>query len=479
MAQNSGFTMAQQSVGAFTEEKVDAIASAFGEPEWLRRFRSESLKEFLKLPLEISPLYTKYTGISLFDPAQFSVDPPNEKVDLRSHYEGYLTGKETNIILQGNSTTIHVDLDESLAKSGLEVLSIHEAISKKESLLQSLFQDKLVKSTGEKYAAFNNAFFNGGTFIHVPRGVEISSPLRKVLLVKNPGTSIIDQTIIYAEETSRLNFLEELYTSTSEKPYLTSAVLEVRSGASSHVDASSLQLLDEKATYLSNKEVGAASGSHVNITSILLGSQISRSRLNFDLNGRGASVEGFEVFFCNGKQRFDLESNLVHNAPDTTAALHARGVLKDESQSIFKGMIKITHTAKNASSYLAHHAMLLDKGARSDGIPGLDIDTNEVKATHSASVAQVDDEQVFYPMARGLSRDEAKKMIVIGFFEPVLSRIPVEMACEGAKFIIEGKWQGERRRLIDRETLMAITGEAPVEVKQSSDVFERHYKYRA
>jgi Fe-S cluster assembly protein SufB/Fe-S cluster assembly protein SufD len=211
----------------------------------------------------------------------------------------------------------------------------------------------------------------------------------------------------------------------------------------------------------------------------LLGSSITRSRLNFDLNGRGSNVDGFEVFFCNGKQRFDLESNLKHNSPDTTAALHARGVLKEESQSIFKGMIKINHVAKNSNSYLAHHAMLLDKRARSDGIPGLDIDTNEVKATHSASVAQVDEEQVFYLQARGLPEDEAKKMIIIGFFEPVISRVPVEMAREGAKFIIEGKWKGERRRLMDRETLMAITGEAPVDVKQSSDVFERHYKYRA
>ena len=192
------------------------------------------------------------------------MDPSTEKVDLRSHYEGYLTGKETNVILQGNSTTIHVDLDEALSKSGLEVLSIHEAISKKEDLLRTLFEKKLVKSSGEKYAAFNNAFFNGGTFIHVPRGVEISSPLRKMLLVKNPATSIIDQTIIYAEEASKLNFLEELYTSSSEKPYLMSSVLEVRAAASSHVDASSLQLLDEKATYLSNKEVHAANDSHVN-----------------------------------------------------------------------------------------------------------------------------------------------------------------------------------------------------------------------
>lgn len=472
--------MAQQSLGVFfTQDRVDAISSAFDEPDWLREFRRASLREFLRLPLETSPLYTKYTSISSFDPSQFTVEPPAEELDLRSHFQGYLTGKETNIILQGNSKTIHVDLDETVSKTGLDVLDLHDAIRQRGDLLRRIFSDRLVKSSGEKYAAFNNAFFNTGTFIHVPRGVEIPSPLRKLVLVKNPRTSIIDQTFIYAEETSKLNFLEELYTSASDGPYLVSSVAEVRAEPSSHVDTSSLQLLDDNATYLANKEVRASSDAHVNMTSILLGSRITRSRLNFDLRGRGANTEGFEVFFCDGKQRFDLESNLLHNTQDTTAALHARGVLKGESQSIFKGMIKITESAKNSSSYLAHHAMLLDKGARSDGIPGLDIDTNEVKATHSASVAQVDEEQIFYLMARGLSADEAKKMIVIGFFEPVLSRIPVEMAREGAKFIIDGKWYGERRRLIDREALMAITGEAPVEVKHGSDVFERHYKYRA
>jgi Fe-S cluster assembly protein SufB/Fe-S cluster assembly protein SufD len=471
--------MAQETLGAFTEEKVDALSRSLKEPEWLRSFRLEALGEFLKLPLELSPLYTKYTGVSKFDPVQFPVAAPNEVLDLRSHFEGHLTGKETNIVLQGNSTTIHIDLDESLSKSGIEVMTIGEALTRKEGLMRQLFADKLAKSNGEKYAAFNNAFFNTGTFIRVPRGVEIASPLRKMLVVKNPSTSIIDQTMILAEDASKLNVLEELYTGESGRDYLVSTLLEIRAGPASHVDASSLQLLDERATYLANKQVATANDSHVNVTSILLGSTISRSRMNMLLEGRGSTVEGFEVFFSNGKQRFDMESNLVHNAPDTTAALHARGVLKDQSQSIFKGMIRINHNAKNANSYLAHHAMLLDKGARSDGIPGLDIQTNEVKATHSASVAQVDEDQIFYLRARGLPEDEAKKMIVIGFFEPVISRIPVEMAREGAKFVVEGKWYGERRRLIDREALMAITGEAPVEVKQSEDVFERHYKYRA
>jgi Fe-S cluster assembly protein SufB len=122
--------------------------------------------------------------------------------------------------------------------------------------------------------------------------------------------------------------------------------------------------------------------------------------------------------------------------------------------------------------------MILDRTAKSDGVPSLVIDNNEVKATHSASVAQIDEEQLFYMMARGLPLDEAKKMVVLGFFEPVLSRIPIEQTREGARFMIEGKWLGAKRRLVDRETLLAATGEITPEVKQTEDIFERHYKYR-
>jgi len=230
--------------------------------------------------------------------------------------------------------------------------------------------------------------------------------------------------------------------------------------------------------HLSNRAIDTADDARATVSSLSLGASVSRSRMNFLLNGRGSFAEGFELFFTDGKQRYDFESNLIHNSPDSTGSTQARGALKGESQSIFKGMIKIVNRAKNSRSYLAHHAMILDRTAKSDGVPGLEIDTNEVKATHSASVAQIDEEQLFYLQSRGLPLDEARKMVVLGFFEPVLSRIPIEQTREGARFILEGKWHGEKRRLVDRETLLALTGEAVPEVRQAEDIFERHYKYR-
>jgi len=465
-------------MGSFNEDAVRALSEFLKEPAWLRDFRLKSFSAYASLPQEKNPLYTKYAYVSAFDGSKFGVLPQKSKVDLRTFFKDYLTGRENNILLQGNETEVHSELEESVSASGVRLLSLHEALRKDESMVRRLFERRLVKSEDDRYAALINAFFNSGTIAHVPKDVVVPSPLRRMLVTSNPTTSVLDLTFLSAEEGSRLTFLDELYSNPSQGPSLVGSTVEVFAGPGSKVDYSSIQLLDGQAVHLSHRAMDIQRDATATVSALSLGAGTVRSRMNFFLNGRGSVAEGFEIFFTDEKQRYDFESNLIHNSPDSTGSTHARGVLKGESQSIFKGMIRIGPTAKNSRSYLAHHAMLLERTAKSDGVPGLEILTNEVKATHSASVAQLDDEQLFYLTARGLSSDEAKKMMVIGFFEAALSRVPVEKTREGARFMIEGKWEGVKRRLVDRETLIAMTGEVEPEARPAEDIFERHYKYR-
>jgi len=470
--------LSQTAVSSFDENLVRTISASLKEPDWLTNFRLEAFKEFASLPPERNPLYTKYVASFNFPLERFRVVPGQTEVDFRSFFSGFLTGKERDIILQGNETQVHSELSEDLSSMGVRLTSFHEALREDETKVKKLVEQKLVKSTSDKYAAFVNAFFNGGTFVRVPSGVTLDRPLRRMLLLDSPKTSIIEQSFVVAEEQSKLIFLEELYSKGATAPALVASNTEILARPGSHVDFSSIQLLDEQTTYLPNRAVEVLNDSRATVSSLSLGAAASRSRMNFYLNGRGSLAEGFEIFFTDVKQRYDFETNLIHNSPDSTGSTQARGVLKGESQSIFKGMIKIVNAAKNSRSYLAHHAMILERPAKSDAVPSLEIENNEVRATHSASVAQIDEEQLFYLMARGLSPDEAKKMVVLGFFEPVLSRVPIEQTREGARFMIEGKWQGEKRRLVDREALLAATGELTPEVKETEDIFERHYKYR-
>ena len=470
--------MSQTAVSSFDEDLVRAISSSLKEPSWLTESRLKAFVQFTSLPPEKNPLYTKYVSTFRFPLEQFKVVPGRTPIDFRSFFGEYLTGKENNILLQGNETQVHTELSSEAATDGVNLMSFHEALQSEEAKVRALIENRLVKSESDKFAAFVNAFFNGGIFVRVPKGVTLDRPLRRMLLLDAPKTSVVEQNFILAEEEAKLVFLEELYSKGLPVPALVASTTEILARPNSHIDFSSIQLLDDQTTHVSNRAVEVANDSRATVSALSLGASLSRSRSNFLLNGRGSFAEGFEIFFTDGRQRYDYETNLIHNSPDSTGSAQARGVLKGESVSIFKGMIKIVNAAKNSKSYLAHHAMILERTAKSDGIPSLEIENNEVRATHSASVAQIDEEQLFYLMARGLSPDEARKMVVLGFFEPVLSRVPVEQAREGARFMIEGKWNGTKRRLVDHDTFLAETGERVPEAKPAEDIFERHYKYR-
>ena len=470
--------MSQTAVSSFDEDLVKALSSSLHEPSWLTASRLEACRQFSALPPERNPLYTKYVPTFNFLIEGFRIAPGQSEIDFRAFFRDYLTGKESDIILQGNETQVHAELSNELRSMGVSLMSFHEALRHEEGVLRKLVEGRLVRSEEDKFAAFVNAFFNGGVFIRVPAGVTLDRPLRRMLLLDSPKTSIVEQTFVLAEEQAKLVYVEELYSKGQPSQAFVASTAEILAGANAHVDFSSIQLLDDQTTHVSNRGVGVSNDARATVSSLSLGAAVERSRTNFHLNGRGSFAEGFEIFFTDGKQKYDYETNLIHHSPDSTGSTQARGVLKGESQSIFKGMIKIVNAAKNSKSYLAHHAMILERTAKSDGVPSLEIDNNEVRATHSASVTQIDEEQLFYLEARGLAPDEAKKMVVLGFFEPVLSRVPIEQTREGARFMIEGKWHGEKRRLVDRETLLAETGELTPEVKETEDIFERHYKYR-
>src|SRR5712691_4130799 len=218
--------MAQQVVGAFTEEAVKSLSRSLREPEWLTKFRLDAYRSFVSLPLETSSLYTKYSYLSNFEAAQFPFLPEKRSIDFRSFFQDYLTGRERNILLQGNETEVHSELDEKLSSQGVRLMTLHKAIQTNENLLKQLFAHKLVGST-EKYAAFTNAFFNSGTFVRIPRDVVVAEPLRKMILTSEPESSVVEQTIVYAEEGSKALFSEELYSRENRSPSLVASIVEI------------------------------------------------------------------------------------------------------------------------------------------------------------------------------------------------------------------------------------------------------------
>ena len=228
------------------------------------------------------------------------------------------------------------------------------------------------------------------------RNLILDKPIHIVSCVSPDGTSVISKNIIVAEEGSKAGIVQELYApkGASQQAYL--ELLTVDAQANSQLSMTTFQAMDQSAVNFSTRNCTISQDAKITWYLGLFGSMLSRYRTNYYLDGVGASAEDAEIVFGDNEQSFDLSANLIHKKQATEGKVVQRSVLRNKSKSLFKGMIKILEGASQSRSFLSGRSILLDKDAKSDAIPGLEILTNDVKATHSASVAQVDEEQVFY-----------------------------------------------------------------------------------
>ena len=247
-------------------------------------------------------------------------------------------------------------------------------------------------------------------------------------------------------------------------------------GANSNLDVTTLQMMDQSSINFSTRNSQLAQDSKINWYLGLFGAMLSRYRIDYHLNGTGAMANDSEVIFGNKEQSFDLNTIVNHNKESTEGKVVEKSILKDKSKSLFKGMIRINENAAHSNSFLSGRSILLDKGAKSDAIPGLEILTNDVKATHSASVAQIDEEQIFYLGSRCLSRAEAERIIVEGFLEP-LSRSMSYQVRAWIAYLIESKWEGKELSINNDEQLKALVEVEETRYNEHAEI-EQHYKYR-
>jgi Fe-S cluster assembly protein SufB len=473
--------MSELTLGAVDERTISNLSESRHEPDWLRSFRSKSLGLFHSLPAELSSLYTKYVDLAGVDLEPTVVGLPEPSQSETNQLINKLKSERAITLYQINSKTVPPELPEALKKEGVIFTDISSAIARNPDYFKRYFLEKAILSEDDKFAALNNALFTKGFLIHIPKGIEITTPLRVVTILDLESHSLFTQNIVVADTRSKFTVIEELYSNNvdlQDKGSIYGSLSEVHLNESADVTYASVNNLAANVNVFFNKKSVGDRDSRIVWSSGLLGGAFTRSRLESTMRGDGASSENVEVVFGTGTQRFDAVSNITQIGQNTSGHAVSKGVVKDKAKSLFKGMIHIQKDAKNSRAYLAEHGMILGKEARADAIPGLEIETNEVKATHSASVAQINDEELFYLMSRGLSEDAAKKMIIIGFFEPLVERIPVPEIARRIRRIIDLKWSG----IYDFESYLRTQPFEDEffeeELRKPRDLFEGHYKYR-
>ncbi|MGH9977542.1 MAG: Fe-S cluster assembly protein SufD, partial [Nitrososphaeraceae archaeon] len=322
---------------------------------------------------------------------------------------------------------------------------------------------------------------SSGIFVYVPKNVVVDNPIRLVCALSQDKSSSISRNLFIAEEGSKCTIVQELYSpSTAGSSSVQQGIFELTEchvGNGSNLEMITLEALDSNNISFLNKKAWVERDAKMSWYHGLFGGQTSRSKVDSNMRGTGSSAEDVEIIFGNTTQSFDITSNLNHIGSHSRGRVLVKSVMRDKSKSLFKGMIKIGKDAKASESYLAGHAILLDKDAKSDAIPGLEIETNEVKATHSASVAQLDEAQIYYLMCRGLDRDSAKREIVSGFLEPLSRRMGPTIRA-WINYLLENKWTGKPLILKAGDALEQMLEVERSRYRESQDLFEKHYKYR-
>ena len=484
-------------LSAIADNYIQSIIEENKDPEWLSALRQRAFSQYSSLPSEVSPLYVKYSDVNRIKPEQIYL--PNSLRESASHTRPHQElqnrlnelGNEDTTIVQIGPSIDQISVPENISNQGVIVSDLKDSLLKHGELIKQWLLANELQYSEDKFLALEAAAFRTGVFVYIPKNTSLDAPLRIISSLTDDGTSSVSQNIIIADAGSKATVVQEIYSPSytkalehkdeetemlkTQQAYF--ELVQCHLGQNAHLDMVSLQSMAGQTVNFSNRKAFVGRDAKMSWYLGLFGAQQSRYKTDSIMKESGSTAEDFEIIFGINDQSFDVTSNLIHNGQNSRGRVLVKSVMKDSSKSLFKGMIKIGKYAKASESYLAGHAILLDKGAKSDAIPGLEIETNEVKATHSASVAQLDEAQIFYLMSRGLSRELAKREIVSGFLEP-LSRKMGPTIRAWVNYLIENKWSGKALMLKTDEAMEQILEVEKSRYRETEDIFEKHYKYR-
>jgi Fe-S cluster assembly protein SufD len=372
-----------------------------GEPDWLQKRRLSALATYEGLPM---PSKTdeewRRTDISGLNATDFS--------ELE-HRNGY-----------------NLDALSSLPR-GVILEPLRVAADKHRQLVEPLLFS-LARADRDRFTALHAAFFTGGTFLYVPDGVVIDEPIVAKHTSHEGGSAVLPHTLIVAGRGARFHYLDEYVADGDEEPGYRTGSAEIFVGEGAEVGYVALQKWGRNAWHFGDQRARLEKDSKLKLFSVTLGGRFSKTRVEASLVGQGAEAELKAIYFAAGQQFFDFHTLQDHQVGNTRSDLLFKGALQDSARTVYAGLIRIEKGAARSDAYQANRNLVLSDHAKATSIPMLEIDNNDVRCTHGATVGPVDPQHLFYLRSRGIPEQTAKRMIVQGFFGDVLDRIPFEHA---------------------------------------------------
>jgi Fe-S cluster assembly protein SufB len=424
------------------EEMIRAMSKMKNEPEWMLEQRLDALQTFRGLhdpswagspdlleaiDFENIHYYVRATDrdSSNWEDVPEYIKDTFDKLGIPEAERQFLAGAGA----QYDSEVVYHNLREDLMKQGVVFLGMDQGLAEYPELVQEYF-GTLVPAGDNRYAALNSAVWSGGSFIYVPKGVHVEIPLQAYFRINTENMGQFERTLIIADEGSYVHYVEGCTAPTYSTDSLHSAVVEIIVKKDARVRYTTIQNWSNNVYNLVTKRAYAYENAVMEWVDGNLGSKLTMKYPSVYLMGEGAHGEILSLAFAGNGQHQDAGGKIVHVAPNTSSAIVSKSVSRGNGRTSYRGLLKVYEGAENSSSTVRCDALLLDELSRSDTYPTMEVDEERVQIGHEASVSKLGEDQLFYLMARGIAEEEAAKMVVNGFVEPIVKELPMEYAIE-------------------------------------------------
>ncbi len=431
-AQESANDLIEKANG-FSEATVRALSAAREEPAWMLDFRLAAWATFERDGLAAGR-QTKPGGARASPASIWTATSPPPRPMPRRNWTvrcsmNWTNSRAPRASSSRTATAVYQDDEGSVGAQGVIFMDLREALHAHPQLVQKYFMTEVVKPDHNKFTALHAALWDSGAFIYVPKNVTVDLPLQIILNQASEGVGSFHHTLLVAESGADVTVVDDLI---GGKDGLQSGVVELLLGDNSIVRYMNLQDFDHSTWNFLTGRAALQRSADLRWIQVSWGSKVTKAFLDVDMLGEGGHAELLGIYFPTGKQHIDHQTLQLHRAPHCFSDLLFNGALKDKARSVYMGVIKVFPKAQRTDAYQRNGNLILDSTARADSIPGLEIEADDVRCTHGATASQVEEEYVFYLMARGLSRPQAERMIVQGFFQAVLDRVPVESVVQSS-----------------------------------------------
>ncbi|PAQ13709.1 Fe-S cluster assembly protein SufD [Bacillaceae bacterium SAOS 7] len=424
------------------QEYVRSFSAQKGEAQWLTDLRLAALDKIDVLPLPVA----EKTKIDKWNFTQFAAHEVTSEVfasleELPEEVKSLIDIEQAdkNLYIQRNQTPAFLSVSEELKAQGVIFTDIHTAVKEHSELVEKYFMTEAVNVDEHKLTALHTALMNGGAFLYVPKNVEVKEPIQAVYVHDHADTALFNHVLVVAEDNSVVTYVENYISTVETEKAVANIVTEVIAGTNAKVVYGAVDHLNSGVTTYVNRRGVTGRDARIDWALGLMNDGDTVSENVTNLIGAGSFADTKTVVVGRGKQSQNFTTKVVHFGKNTEGYILKHGVMKDEAKSIFNGVGKIEHGASKSNAEQESRVLMLSEKARGDANPILLIDEDDVTAGHAASVGRVDPMQLYYLMSRGISRQEAERLIIHGFLAPVVDKLPIEGVKQQLTEVIERK----------------------------------------